>query len=587
MSNSIPIIHRIPFLLLQLDPQVTFTSTSGEQSPFHHWAGSRLDVGGGTQLKNDILVDGTPNTWGPKTNYVPTIDSVSELNVQQNATDAEYGHSAGGIISVQMKSGSNDWHGSAYFFGRNPLLNARPDSTTPTPSLVRHNVWGVTSGNPIIKNKVFNFFSYKGQNLREPVNIIRTLPTAAEREGDFSKTMFLNGTQSGMKPIYDPWTTQTNGSTINRTPYAGNIIPKSQQDPTALLFLKDVWAPNLPGDDLTGVNNYRLTIARVYDYYNYTNRTDWNINDKWKIFGRISRFHTNVVSPNPPGTPAGSTGGSERNTLTVAGDAVGRPTRLPWWIFAALANKPAGPLYRRRGGNSGFESVLAQQPHVVRRLRQSAARALLSRPPTGRQSRPRQLLVFGSGLLELARQDRQDHGQALHKNGRRIPALPRQLVSAGSAAVLLSGNEYVQYLRESERTAERASVGHVPERRDGRYLESAQRSRAVWTESFLRLLLSRRFQNQQEPDAQSRTALGVRHAAGGSRRPPVARDLDLTNPIPEFQARTLPRCRAPVLAVPWIAAPYTGAWIHTDSNHPAPTIHRRTRSCPGSASPIA
>jgi hypothetical protein len=84
---------------------VTFTSTSGEQSPFHHWAGSRLDVGGGTQLKNDILVDGTPNTWGPKTNYVPTIDSVSELNVQQNATDAEYGHSAGGIISVQMKSG--------------------------------------------------------------------------------------------------------------------------------------------------------------------------------------------------------------------------------------------------------------------------------------------------------------------------------------------------------------------------------------------------------------------------------------------------------------------------------------------------
>ena len=62
MSNSLPIIHRNPFLLLQLDPQVTFTSTSAKQSPFHHWAGSRLDVGGGTQLKNDILVDGTKSS---------------------------------------------------------------------------------------------------------------------------------------------------------------------------------------------------------------------------------------------------------------------------------------------------------------------------------------------------------------------------------------------------------------------------------------------------------------------------------------------------------------------------------------------
>ncbi|MSV29866.1 MAG: carboxypeptidase regulatory-like domain-containing protein [Bryobacterales bacterium] len=322
MSNSLPIIHRNPFLLLQLDPQVTFTSTSGEQSPFHHWAGSRLDVGGGTQLKNDILVDGSPNTWGPKTNYVPTMDSVSEVNVQQNATDAEFGHSAGGIISVQMKSGSNEWHGSAYYFGRNPLLNARPDSTTPTLSLVRHNVWGFTSGNPIVKNKVFNFFSYEGQNLREPVNVIRTLPTALEREGDFSKSLSVNAGQTALKPVYDPWTTRVDGANITRTPFAGNVIPRAMMDQASLRFLKDIWAPNGAGDDATGVNNFRLTIARVYQYYNYTNRTDWNINDKWKVFGRVSRFHTNVTSPNPPGTPAASTGGSERNSLTAVGDTV-------------------------------------------------------------------------------------------------------------------------------------------------------------------------------------------------------------------------------------------------------------------------
>ncbi len=269
-----------------------------------------------------MLVDGSPNTWGPKTNYVPAMDSVSELNVQQNATDAEFGHSAGGIISVQMKSGSNEYHGSVYYFGRNPILNARPDSTTPTPSLVRHNVWGGTSGNPIVKNKVFNFFAYEGQNLREPVNIIKTLPTALERTGDFSRTMSVNAGVVALKPIYDPWTTQTNGSAVTRMALPGNVIPKSLIDPTSQRFLQDVWQPNLPGDDATGTNNYRLTIARVYDYYNYTNRTDWNINDRWKIFGRFSRFHTNVASPNPPGTPAASTGGSERNTMTAAGDAV-------------------------------------------------------------------------------------------------------------------------------------------------------------------------------------------------------------------------------------------------------------------------
>ena len=73
MSNSLPIIHRNPFLLLQLDPQVTFTSTSAEQSPFHPWAGSRLDVGGGTQLKNDILLDGSPNTWGRRRTMFPPL----------------------------------------------------------------------------------------------------------------------------------------------------------------------------------------------------------------------------------------------------------------------------------------------------------------------------------------------------------------------------------------------------------------------------------------------------------------------------------------------------------------------------------
>ncbi|MEX2262318.1 MAG: carboxypeptidase regulatory-like domain-containing protein [Bryobacteraceae bacterium] len=321
MSNSLPIIHRNPFLLLTIDPQVVFAGGSAEQSPYHHWAAARVDVGGATQLKNDVLVDGSPNTWGPKTNYVPPMDAVSEVNVQQNATDAEYGHSAGGVISMQMKSGTNEWHGTAYYFGRNPKLNALADRITRSPNVVRHNVWGATSANPIVKNKVFNFVSYEGQNLREPVNQIVSLPTALERQGDFSQSFNILGAQ---RTIYDPYTTQFNraSNTSTRTPFPNNIIPGSRIDPVSARFLQDIWEPNGPGDDITRVRNYKNTFPRVYEFYNFTDRVDWNVNDQWKVFGRFSRMHTNVTSPNPSGSPAGSTGGSERNSLTAAGDAV-------------------------------------------------------------------------------------------------------------------------------------------------------------------------------------------------------------------------------------------------------------------------
>jgi len=338
MSNSLPIIHRNPFLLLTIDPQVTYTG-GGEQSPYHHWAASYIDVGGGTRLKNDVIVDGSPNTWGPKTNYVPPMDAVSELNVQQNATDAEYGHSAGGIISLQMKSGTNDWHGTLYYFGRNPKLNALADRISRSRNIIRHNVWGGTSQNAIVKNKIFNFVSYEGQNLREPVNQFSTLPTDLERTGNFSQTFAPSG---ALRPIFDPATTRLNAATntATRTPFAGNMIPPSRIDPVSARFLNDIWKPNNPGDDLTRVNNYKNTFPRIYDYYNFTDRVDWNVSDKWKVFGRFSRLHTNVLSPNPTGSRAGATGGSERNSLTAQGDAVWTINPRTVFNFRGSYNKP-------------------------------------------------------------------------------------------------------------------------------------------------------------------------------------------------------------------------------------------------------
>ena len=320
MANELPIIHRNPFLLAQLDPAVQYRG-GAETSPYHHWAASQLDVGGDTAYKNSVLLDGVPQLVGAKGTYVPAMDAVSEVNVQQNSVDAEYGHSAGGVLSVQMKSGTNEHHGTAYYFGRNPVFNARPNPLTAQASIVRRNVWGVTSGNPIVKNKVFNFFAYEGQNTREPRTSSWTLPTNAERGGDFSNSLNSAG---GLREIYDPFTTVVTGSnTSSRDRFAGNRIPLTRLDPTAVRMMSTLWQPNQPGDNASGANNFRFTYPQQFKYYNFSDRADWNVTDSVKVFGRLSRFHTTQSDPDfTDGSPLQPMAGSARNTWQTSGDVV-------------------------------------------------------------------------------------------------------------------------------------------------------------------------------------------------------------------------------------------------------------------------
>jgi hypothetical protein len=320
MANELPIIHRNPFLLAQLDPAVIYRG-GAETSPYHHWAASQMDVGGNTAYKNNVLLDGVPQLVGAKGTYVPAMDAVSEVNVQQNAVDAEYGHSAGGTVSVQMKSGTNDWHGSAYYLGRNPALNARPNSLTAQQSIVRRSVWGATLGNPIVSNKVFNFFAYEGQKTSQPITLTRTLPTGLEQGGDFSNSLNRNG---GLRQIYDPFTTQITGpDSSTREPFANNVIPQSRLDPTALRVMENMFEPTGPGDNAAGLNNFRYTYPQSFDYYNFSDRVDWNVSENVRVFGRLSRFHTIQSDPDfTNGSVLQPRAGSTRHTWQTSGDIV-------------------------------------------------------------------------------------------------------------------------------------------------------------------------------------------------------------------------------------------------------------------------
>jgi hypothetical protein len=318
MTNSLPVISRNPFLLVALNPATVVRSTN-EQSPFHHWAANQFDVGGNTNNKNDIVLDGAPSMTAQKSSYTPPMDAVQEVNLQQNAVDAEFGHSAGGVISVQMKSGTNEFHGTAYYLGRNPKLNALANRITGGENLTRQHVWGVTQGNPIVRNKVFNFFSYEGWRTIEPRAVQYTLPTALERTGDFSQSLNREGT---LRTIYDPWTTVTNGSVITRQPFPGNVIPPDRIDPTAKKMLGDLWEPNSPGG-AANANNFQAGYANRFRYWNFSDRVDWNVNDNWKVFGRYNQFKTYTAWDDfTGGAAAQPVDGSKRHSVSVSGDVV-------------------------------------------------------------------------------------------------------------------------------------------------------------------------------------------------------------------------------------------------------------------------
>ena len=100
-----------------------------------------------------------------KTGYVPTPDMVQEVNVSQNTVDAEFGHGSGSAISVVTKGGTNQFHGSAYYYGRYPWASAISNRQFRTVNLDRQQMYGGTVGHPILKNKLFNFVVLRGMEM--------------------------------------------------------------------------------------------------------------------------------------------------------------------------------------------------------------------------------------------------------------------------------------------------------------------------------------------------------------------------------------------------------------------------------------
>jgi hypothetical protein len=237
-----------------------------------------FNVNGASRSSNNTRIDGvsTTNIWLPHVvAYVPALESIETVNVVSNSFDAEQGLAGGAAISVQIKSGTNNFRGSAFEYHTNEALRANNYFAPPgtTKGTWRYHQYGGTLGGPIRRNKLFFFASYEGTRDRQNVSETHTVPTEALRRGDLS---------ASANPIYDPLTGNANGT--GRTPFPGNIIPQERIHPIVASLVQQLPLPNLPGEQ----NNYFVQAPFIFNRWTIDSKVNYNATPKLNFFGRYS-----------------------------------------------------------------------------------------------------------------------------------------------------------------------------------------------------------------------------------------------------------------------------------------------------------
>ncbi len=279
--TSLPLNGRSALSLVVLTPNVR----SHAESP--HGFGDRgvlvsgFSVNGGPSGANNITLDGASNI-NPRAgdvNVNPAVDAIQEFKVQSGVMSAEYGYTAGGVVNMVTKSGTNQFHGSLYHFLRNDKLDAR-NSFAAVRAPFRYNQYGGAIGGPVRKDRTFFFYNFEEWKFRREYTTLGTAPTDAWRRGDFSALADNRGTPI---PIYDPNTTVANpaGGGFIRTPFPGNIIPTNRLDRVAQNVLQYYPRPNRPpSDPFTQANNHLANLGARRDARQMTAKGDHQFSPK-------------------------------------------------------------------------------------------------------------------------------------------------------------------------------------------------------------------------------------------------------------------------------------------------------------------
>jgi Carboxypeptidase regulatory-like domain len=294
-TNEIPLNGRNVFSLITLSPAAVAGgsgsggATGGSQVGPNPFSWGNYQVGGSFGNESAEYIDGQPVNIGyinlPV--LIPDQDAISEFKVQYNNLGPEWGKFAGGIVNLSTKGGTNQYHGEAYEFFRNKVLNATPFYDTSNPPYVQ-NQFGGTFGGPVIKDHTFFFFAYDGYRQRASTVFTTTVPTVAERSGVFPAVASANGPAI---PIFDPLSVSAaciaapSNGTCARTQFPNNTIPVI--NPAALEELKFIGLPT--NDNQT--NNFTAAGATGGNANQYVARVDQNLTSTQHIFARYNFFN--------------------------------------------------------------------------------------------------------------------------------------------------------------------------------------------------------------------------------------------------------------------------------------------------------
>lgn len=288
---------------------------------------------GSRNSTSDVLVDGVTVTTVEQNSgisdlkFSPSVDAVQEFKMQTNFFSAEYGQTGSAVVNMVTRSGTNSFHGTAYYFMRDSTLNANDwfanRSGRAIPDFHRDQYGGVFGG-PVIKNKTFFFAAYEYTTQESPTSSTVTLPTELQRRGDFSQTFNSSGQ---LMTIYNPFDTFTNAKgDIERRPFPGNVVPQSMINPIALKALSYVPTPNQAGAQFTNTANWFGQGVSPSTGQQMNFKGDHNFSSSHRLSGRYSYIPSDGTNPNlwGDGNPAYWTGGPNRTrTQSMVADYTG------------------------------------------------------------------------------------------------------------------------------------------------------------------------------------------------------------------------------------------------------------------------
>jgi hypothetical protein len=320
LVESLPLNGRTPMSLTQYTVGVVATTNPVGTRPFDNSAVAAFSVGGLPNKNSEILIDGSPdNASDNAPAYELPVDAVREVTIKVFESDATYGHSGGGVANQISKSGTNRLHGSLSEFHQDNDLNAEPYFSRRTPtfrnSVSRQNQFGGTIGGPVYIPKVFNghdklffFFGYEGFYDSGTGGSYYSVPTAAERNGDFSALLAQGTTRTDTEcksgstvitsapynsnAIFDPESGAVDqackalGFTVyDRTPFTSNNVfgGSLAESSVAKAALQYFPQPNVAGNNL-GQGNYYSTAESGDRYNNEFGRIDYVVSPRQRLY---------------------------------------------------------------------------------------------------------------------------------------------------------------------------------------------------------------------------------------------------------------------------------------------------------------